>query len=206
MQTCFRLPVNPTVTHMEGLVLGSEDAGSINPFIVALISQPQSISLLETGYGSEVIGWKSAKSINTTRRALCVVRKTQNPDQVLYTERQQNRQLLWDKLQWESRAVRVSVRVSFLFCFGLVWFFFMSKSIKVSSCNHWCQCLKVLLVLLCGAQGADLMSCISAPWTDPHPSSPHPFPSASPCVGAERGSERATLADWEQSHTLAGLL
>ena len=121
---------------MEGLVLGSEDAGSINPFIVALISQPQSISLLETGYGSEVIGWKSAKSINTTRRALCVVRKTQNPDQVLYTERQQNRQLLRDKLQWESRAVRVSVRVSFfvLFCFVLGFFYVkINKSVILQS-------------------------------------------------------------------------
>lgn len=132
VQTCFRLPVNPSVTHMEGLVLGSEDAGSINPFIVALISQPQSISLLETGYGSEVIGWKSAKSMNTTRRALCVREKPQIPTRCSIQR--------GNKI---GNCCRINHGGSpglleSLFC--LV--FFMTKSIKVSSCNHWCQCLR----------------------------------------------------------------
>lgn len=54
------------MTNTEGLDLGSEDAGRINPFIVALIRQPQRISLLRAGRGSELIGWESAKSISTT--------------------------------------------------------------------------------------------------------------------------------------------
>lgn len=65
VQTCQCLPVDPTVTETEGLVLGSEDAGSINPFIVALIRQPQRIGLLGAGRGSELIGRKSAKSMST---------------------------------------------------------------------------------------------------------------------------------------------
>lgn len=40
-QTCFCLPMDPTVTHIEGLAFGSEDVGRIYPFIVVLISQSQ---------------------------------------------------------------------------------------------------------------------------------------------------------------------
>lgn len=37
-QTGFCLPVDPTVTHIEGLAFGSKDVGRIYQFIVALIS------------------------------------------------------------------------------------------------------------------------------------------------------------------------
>lgn len=64
-QTCFSLPVDPTVTHMEGLDAGTESVGSINPFIVALISQLQSIRLFELAEDQELLVWKSEKSIST---------------------------------------------------------------------------------------------------------------------------------------------
>lgn len=55
VQTCFHLPADPTVTHMEGLVLGSENVGSINPVIVALIGQPQSISLFKLAVDQKLL-------------------------------------------------------------------------------------------------------------------------------------------------------
>lgn len=104
--------------------------------------------------------WLEVSKINEHNKAGTVcARKTPNPDQVLDTERQQNRQLLQDKPRWESRAVRVS--------FLLLFFYVkINKSVILQSLV---SVFKVLLVLQCGAQGADLMSCISAPWTDPPP-------------------------------------
>lgn len=51
-----------------GWILARRTLEAFNPFIVALIRQPQRISLLRAGRGSELIGWKSAKSISTTWR------------------------------------------------------------------------------------------------------------------------------------------
>lgn len=94
-QTCFCLPVDPTVTHVEGLVLGSGNVGNIKPFIVALISHGhKSISLLKLAVDREVFFgggggfWLEVSKINKTQRGRRIVRvQIQNPGQVLNTER-----------------------------------------------------------------------------------------------------------------------
>lgn len=68
---------------MEGLVVGSGNAGSINQFIVALICQHQSG---KTGRRSKAIGWKSVKSISAKSAGARVCPRrapVQNPEQVL---------------------------------------------------------------------------------------------------------------------------
>lgn len=76
-----------------------------------------------------------------------------------------------------------------------LFFVFILKSIKVSSCNYWCQCLRHWPSRVENGGGSDVL-CFSTMDSSP----PH-------CpVWEPRGDQKATLGDWEQSHTLAGLL